>query len=708
VRASNRALIRASDEQALLDAVCQIAVELGDCRLAWVGFAEDDAAKTVRPVAFAGHEAGYLSSIRVSWAEDEYGWGPAGSAIRLGQPCVQRREDDPAFAPWRAQAAERGYGAVLGLPLRDEEHTYGALTLYAADPDAFGTPEVDLLSELSGDLGFGLVTLRQRAQRRRLAAVVEQSVDPIVLVDTERHVDYANSAFLRATGATPADVIGQPAADVAVAILGPDGAAALVRTARERRAWLGEVERTREDGTVRHLEVGLTPLHDPHGGFAGEVIQSRDVTALRDAEAELAYAERIQTAQLASLRRISNDATLEEAAQALCGELSTLPFVDIAGVEAFVNGKRVRIIGLAAPDWLPLAAGGELPPELALQQRTIAQSEAWARPVSADTGPFMSVLAAHGIRALAFGPLIHGGHLDGGLILATADPRFARTLVDKMPGLVSFSATTSALLAQRLHTQRGLAERREALEGVLADRAFAPVFQPIVDLASKEVAGYEALTRFTSGERPDQCFADAWAVGLGPELEIATLDAAVTASRRLPAGRWLDLNVSPRLLNEPERVRSITASAGRPIVLEITEHELIDDYAAVRDAVRALGMGVRLAVDDAGAGIANFGHIVELRPDFVKLDIGLVRGVNVDLGRQALVVGMRHFARTAGCRLIAEGLETEEEASTLAGLGVEFGQGYLLGRPEEARSTRGSRSRPSPMRTSRRSGTSRL
>jgi EAL domain-containing protein (putative c-di-GMP-specific phosphodiesterase class I) len=89
-------------------------------------------------------------------------------------------------------------------------------------------------------------------------------------------------------------------------------------------------------------------------------------------------------------------------------------------------------------------------------------------------------------------------------------------------------------------------------------------------------------------------------------------------------------------------------------------------------------------VDDAGAGVANFAHIVELRPNLVKLDIGLVRGVTVDPGRQALVIAMRHFGRATGCHLIAEGIETPEEADTLRGLGVEFGQGYLWGKPGPA------------------------
>jgi EAL domain-containing protein (putative c-di-GMP-specific phosphodiesterase class I) len=233
-----------------------------------------------------------------------------------------------------------------------------------------------------------------------------------------------------------------------------------------------------------------------------------------------------------------------------------------------------------------------------------------------------------------------------------------------------------------MHARREERDLRHALEDVLAARSFHPVFQPIVDLETGDTMGYEALTRFDSGQRPDLCFADAWSVGLGPELELATLEAAVAAARDLPAGTWLDLNVSPRLLADPGHLREILWSADRALVLEVTEHELVGDYPALREAVRALGNDVRLAVDDAGAGVANFGHIVELAPAFVKLDISLIRRVNANMGRQAMVVGMRHFSRTAGCRLIAEGIETEDEAATLRALGVEFGQGYWLGRPE--------------------------
>ena len=151
-------------------------------------------------------------------------------------------------------------------------------------------------------------------------------------------------------------------------------------------------------------------------------------------------------------------------------------------------------------------------------------------------------------------------------------------------------------------------------------------------------------------------------------------------AQRLPHRRWLAVNVSPRLLDDPEPLRAILGQADRPRVVEITEHEVILNYRAVREALSRLGP-VRTVVDDAGAGIANFAHIVELRPNLVKPDIGLVRGIDTDPARQAMVVAMHHFAGSTGCQLIAEGVETRDEANAISALGVDFGQGYWYGRP---------------------------
>ncbi len=524
---------------------------------------------------------------------------------------------------------------------------------------------------------------RAEAETARLAAALEQTIDGVVMVDLKGDVTYANPAFLAAVGLEPDAVIGRPAAQVAGELAGPVNLADLERAALAPAPSLQEVDRTAADGTIRHLQVSMTPVRDASATVTSFIVVARDVTDLRKAEAAVALEADIRVALAESLETIPQDASLEQAAQAICDHLVQLSFVDLASIDVFLGATDVLIIGHSAPPDFPVKAGDHLPPYRAALVREQVANGPWAGYATAvvDQGGWMARGTAAGLKALAFGPIVHGEELVGALVIGTFDQRFARTMVEEMPAIVSFSTASSALLAERMHQMRGKAELRADLETLLADRAFRPVFQPIVDLESGAAVGYEALTRFDTGQRPDRCFADAWSVGLGADLEFATIEAALADGRRLPAGHWLDVNVSPRLLADPERLRAVLRGAGRPVVLEITEHEVIQDYGAVRDAIRSLGGDVRVAVDDAGAGVANFGHIIELRPDFVKLDISLVRRVNANLGRQALVVAMRHFSRTAGCRLVAEGIETEAEARTLAGFGVEFGQGYRFGRP---------------------------
>jgi EAL domain-containing protein (putative c-di-GMP-specific phosphodiesterase class I) len=168
---------------------------------------------------------------------------------------------------------------------------------------------------------------------------------------------------------------------------------------------------------------------------------------------------------------------------------------------------------------------------------------------------------------------------------------------------------------------------------------------------------------------------------MGPDLERATLDAALDAAASLSRSRFLHLNVSAEFVLARTDLRRLLARSRARIVLEVTEHAQVGDYSDFARAIEDLGRPVCLAVDDAGAGFASFRHILELRPAFVKLDISLVRGIDADPAKQALVAGMHHFARMTKRRLIAEGVETEAEAEALRSLDVRLGQGYLFGRP---------------------------
>jgi PAS domain S-box-containing protein len=629
--------------------------------------------------------------------------------------CSAVRDDDDAIVDFRVDFANSVAGEFLGRPpdaligalLPDwapvlqgrsfvetcrtvvetgEPHVEGSVTYaipHSAGMSAVGALSIQILRFNDGFFATWRDVTKSEAIRRErelLAGVLEQIVDGVVIINPQGIVTYANPAFRATNNLTVDAVVGHRAAEIAGELFGLDGFGRIEQAALAGRPWLQSIERPGVDGT-RQLEVSMTPVLDADATVVSYVVLARDVTELREAENEVALDLRVRTALAESVQKVALDSSLEEAAQAICDELVKLPFVGAAAVEAFLGPVDVQVIARSAPAGYPELEDLHLPPERAALVRERAAAGPWAEYEDSDPAAYWIGQSPSGLRATAHGPIVHGDHVAGVLVIGTFEARFARTLVEKMPGIMLFSAASSALLAERLHSRHRSAELHVALSALLEARAFHPVFQPIVDLATTEVVGYESLTRFDSGQRPDLCFADAWSVGLGRELELATLEAAVAASKGLPAGTWLDVNISPSLLGDAERLKAVLRSAERPVVIEITEHEIIADYDAIRAAIRALGKDIRVAVDDAGAGVANFGHIIDMRPDFVKLDIGLVRRVNGHLGRQAMVVGMRHFSRTAGCRLVAEGIETPEEANTLKGLGVEFGQGYLFAHP---------------------------
>ncbi len=180
----NQVLMRAVDEPTLLNDICRIVCDEAGYYMAWVGYAEPDEAKTVRPVAWAGVEEGYLATANITWADTERGWGPTGTAVRTGEiACIQDFTTDPKVAPWRENALPRGYRASIALPLKDENgHTFGALCIYSTESNVFTPDEIQLLEELAGDLAFGVTTLRIRSERKRVEEALRESEERYRLV----------------------------------------------------------------------------------------------------------------------------------------------------------------------------------------------------------------------------------------------------------------------------------------------------------------------------------------------------------------------------------------------------------------------------------------------------------------------------------------------------------------------------------------------
>lgn len=393
-----------------------------------------------------------------------------------------------------------------------------------------------------------------------------------------------------------------------------------------------------------------------------------------------AFAER--TAIVASIGRLERRDTIEATAAVIVNELMRLPGIDLAGVLA-LRGNDLVALALTGPASFPLRTGATVPgaraDHLIARGRVGPWSERWTPDPA--FGPYGQAMTVSGVVGQAYAPWFDGGQLIGIVAIGSCSEAHVDHLVADLPAVAEFAATASLLLTPMLVVARERAATHDSVAAIIADRAFHPVFQPVVDLATGRTVGFEALTRFSDGRRPDLVFDEAAQTGLGLELEEATLETSVAAARDLPTGCWLSLNASPHLVVASSALTRILSRRDRSVIVEITEHVAIDDYQAMRTAIDRLGPGVRIAVDDAGAGIANFRHLVELWPRLVKVDAGLIRDLDQDLARQAAVVGFVHFAARAGCEVLAEGIETEAERRTAHDLGVTLGQGFLFARP---------------------------
>jgi PAS domain S-box-containing protein len=296
ISSCNQILMRAEDEQTLLNDICRIVCDEAGYLIAWVGYAENDEARTVRPVAWGGAEDGYLEQAGLTWADTERGRGPTGTAIRSGETaCIQDFTTDPHAAPWRESALQRVYRSSISLPLKDEcANTFGILNIYSTEPNAFTPDEIRLLEELAGDLAFGIMVLRARTERKQaeealshLAAIVESSDDAIIGKSLGGNILSWNRGAERLYGYREEEVKGR-----SVSILIPQD------LAREMSYMLDHVKqglpiehyetvRLRKDGSQVEVSVTVSPICDAGGKIVGASTIARDITELRKTELEL-------------------------------------------------------------------------------------------------------------------------------------------------------------------------------------------------------------------------------------------------------------------------------------------------------------------------------------------------------------------------------------------------------------------------------------
>lgn len=229
-----------------------------------------------------------------------------------------------------------------------------------------------------------------------------------------------------------------------------------------------------------------------------------------------------------------------------------------------------------------------------------------------------------------------------------------------------------------------LGDRRSAIRQVVAERNFELLFQAIHDITTGDVVGVEALVRFPCEPfQPDLFFEEAAALGLGVELEIAVVQRVFTQLPQLPPDVFVAVNISPAAALAAPWTDLLTGVDPARLVLEITEHAAVENYAALDDVLEECrARGLRVAVDDVGSGFSSFTHVLELSPDFVKIDRAITRNIHVDDARRSLTHAIVEFSEQMGATVIAEGVETQDELDAVGGAGVLWAQGYHLSRPK--------------------------
>ncbi|MGO9659391.1 MAG: EAL domain-containing protein [Acidimicrobiales bacterium] len=705
----NQVLVNASDEAALLSGACQTIVEAGRYPLAWVGYAERDAARTVRPVAWAG-QSGYLEGITVGWGDDEMGHGPTGTAVRTRAVQVNADSNDAStFSPWRAAAAKFGLRSSCALPLEVKGEVIGALGIYAAEPDAFGPAEVALLNELATALAYGIGRLRDaaslQASEERFRSLAGAAPIGILEFSPVGMANYANRRMAEISGMDVGELIGRGWVDGVHPEDRPQLLALVDRVGPERSQVATTFRIRRPDGEVRHARLLAAPKGQRREG--GYVVTVEDITNEVEAQEALAHQAFYDILTGLPNRSLFLDRLNQELAR------HRRRGSDIAVL--FLDLDRFKIVN----DSLGHETGDAVLKEVGNRfVRGVRAGETVAR-FSGDEFVFIirdvhgvidAVSAARRLQALlerpvrcgdqdltvtgSIGIVIPNLRADAGTILRDADAAMYKAKDEGRNRYALFDETVRRRSVVRLAME---GELRQAL----SRNEFEVYYQPVVEPTSGRPVGAEALIRW---RHPT--------AGLVPPLEF--IPVAEESGLIKPVGRWvfeqavsqlaawdgenggpcldfLAVNLSARQLDDPETPDMVRAVLERHriepgrICAEVTESVVMVDSAATRRSLDAFeDLGLKVAIDDFGTGYSSLAYLHTLPVTTVKVDRSFVERLGGADDSRPVVKAVIDMGHAMGLSVVAEGVSTARLGAQVSSLGCDAAQGFYWARPAPA------------------------
>lgn len=624
----NQVLVRATEESEFLHHMCRIVVEVGGYRLAWVGLAEPDEARAIRPVAQAGFEAGYLETLNLTWADTARGQSPAGIAIRTGQPHLTRDiVTDPGFAPWREAAIAQGYAAAIALPLMANNGPFGALAIYATQPDAFDTEEVKLLTELANDMAYGITTLRMRVEH-------EQAVKALWASEEKFRSIVQSSPMGMHMYRLEADgrlifVGANPAAD---SILGLDHTPLIGKTIEEAfpahcKSEVPEKYRlVAAEGVVWHTEEIVYKDDTIEGVFEVYAFQTSpgmmtamflDITGRKQAEREIQRRNRelevLNAIIAASASGMETEVILDTACRLLTPALNLS-----AATAALLNQEQTAITVVAEyrSSDLPAIVNRTISisdkptlQDLLKQQSSVMIVDAQNDPRLAPVHP---LLRQRGAASLLLLPLIIEGKVAGCFTLETAEPRqfsaedigLAWSVADQIAG---------ALARIRLDRERRLLSTviEQVVDNIIVTDVEGtilyvnPAFEQLSGYGSPEVIG-QNVSVLKSGEHNPAFYAEMWST-----INAGQVWRGRFINKKADGGVYtVDAIISP-LVNEAGEIVTYISSQ-RDITRELQLEEQFRQ-AQKMEAVGRLTAGIAHDFNNMLTAINGFAELLLMR-----------------------------------------------------------------------------------------------
>jgi len=715
----SRVLIRATDEQALLDAMCRNVVEIGGYPVAWVGMAIDDAPQTIRCVARHGDDRGYLDTVALSWTSQASKAGVSGMAIRTGLPQIARDvgTDSRWSAARRKTAIRSGIRSAVALPLICDEIVLGVFTIYAPEVLAFDEQELALLGELVNDLGYGLGNLRARRamevaqvelrkSESRFEATFSQAPVAVATMDLEGRFLRVNPAMCALVGYTAAELCAGTALDLTF----PDDRKAT-------RYWCSmlqgadaapvefEKRYVRKDGTTVWVCAALSRARVLPSEAPYLIGMLQDITAKKEAADRLEFLARYDPLTKLPNRRL----LLEELDRALAAPTAVEHGVGIL----FLDLDRFKDVN----DKFGHVVADDVLFQVARRLEQAIRDGATLGRLGGDEFAIIVPLVRYDEEAIVAQRVLDALmlpfeveerriHLSGSLGIAVfptdgADADALMRHADaamyeaKHSGRSTFKHYLPAMSARIDDRIRLEAELRLAM---LRDE-FRVYYQPKFSLVDLSVSGLEALLRWQHPKRglvmPSEFIPVLEHTGL-----IVQVGEWVLRTVCMQARAWRDhgipalpvaVNVSARQFqqkNLDQVIKSIVEASGlspTSIELELTETLLMSDAdESVRVLASLRAAGLRLTIDDFGTGYSSLAYLSRFPIDVLKIDRAFVRNMMADATDAAIVVSVIRLAHSLGMTVVGEGVETEEQLDLLRLRGCDEIQGYYSARPMPA------------------------